>query len=74
MTIEQAKNLRYGQVITHTERKNADGTPLRAKVNGKPKTWKTRPDAVQIPVKRGLYEFGYVGTESGNSHLGYWNV
>jgi len=28
--------------------------------NGKTKTWKTRPDEFKIPVKRGLYIYGYI--------------
>ena len=32
-------------------------------MNGKPKTWKTRPDEVRVLVKWGLYRYDYV-TES----------
>ena len=62
MTIEldQAKNLKFGQILHHTINKNADGTPQRWRVNGKIKTWKRSPDRVQVPVKYGLYGFGYV--------------
>jgi hypothetical protein len=28
--------------------------------NGQTKTWKRSPDRFQIPVKYGLYEFGYI--------------
>jgi len=28
--------------------------------NGQTKTWKTRPDNYMVPVKRGLYEYGYI--------------
>lgn len=28
--------------------------------NGKTKLWKTRPNEFRIPVKRGLYEYGYI--------------
>ena len=40
--------------------KNADGSRLRARRNGKTKTWKTRPAEFKIPVKRGMYEYGYI--------------
>jgi hypothetical protein len=63
MTLEQAKSLQFGQIIHHREFKNADKTPARYKVNGKVKTWKRSLDKVKVPLKRGLYEFGYL-TES----------
>ena len=50
----------------HATRKNSDGTPERWRRNGKTKTWKTRPGHFQIPVKRGLYEYGYITHE--NAH------
>jgi hypothetical protein len=60
ITIEQAKNLSYGCILHHVSNKNADGTPQRWKVNGEVKTWKRDPNRVKIPVKHGLYSFGYV--------------
>ena len=60
ITLDQAKNLKFGQILHHTINKNADGTPQRWRVNGKIKTWKRSPDRVQVPVKYGLYGFGYV--------------
>ena len=55
ITLEQAKNLKH-----HSVNKNADGTCQRWKVNGKPKTWKTRPDEVKVPVKQGQWMYDYV--------------
>jgi len=60
ITVAQAKNLRLGQTLYHTIHRNADGTPERWRVNGKPKTWKRIPGAVSVPVKRGLREYGYL--------------
>lgn len=60
ITIDQAKTLKTGTVLYHSTNKNADGSPQRWKVNGKPKTWKTRPNDVKVPVKHGLYAYGYV--------------
>ena len=60
LTLQDAKNLRPGDMLHHTSNKNADGTPQRWKVNGQPKTWKTRPDEVRVPIKHGLYSFDYV--------------
>lgn len=46
--------------------RNADGTPMRYRRNGKTKTWKTRPGDFKIPVKRGMYEYGYITQD--NAH------
>lgn len=64
ITLEQAKSLEYGDMLFHTAHKNADGTPQRWKVNGRPKTWKTKPEKVQVPVKHGLRHYDYVTEES----------
>ena len=60
ITLEQAKNLKYGDMLHHTTKTNADGTPQRWKVNGKPKVWKTRPAEVKVPIKHGLYSYDYI--------------
>ena len=72
ITLQQAKSLKHGDHVHHVSAKNADGTPMRWHVTGKVKTWKTRPDEVKVPVKRGMYENDYI-TER-NMHevnLGY---
>ena len=60
MTIKQAKNLTFGQVIFDSTLQNKDGTPARYKVNGKVKIWKRDLNRIQIPLKRGLYEYDYL--------------
>jgi hypothetical protein len=60
MTLEDAKNLRVGQTIHMINHQNADGTPVRWRVNGAVKTWKTKPDLVQVPLKHGLRDYGYL--------------
>lgn len=60
ITLAQAKSLRPGTTLYAIGKYNADGTAMRVKVNGRVKTWKTRPSQVQIPYKRGLYEYGYL--------------
>ena len=60
MTLREAKALLYGDRLHHKTAKNADGTPQRFRVSGKPKTWKTRPNEVRVPCKRGMYENGYI--------------
>lgn len=54
LTIERAKLLKYGDTLIHRSNNNADGTPMRARVNGKPQTWKTRTPDVRVPMKHGL--------------------
>jgi hypothetical protein len=60
VTLEEAKTLKSGTILYSTEDKNSDGTPARWKVNGKVKTWKRSPERVKVPLKRGLYEYGYL--------------
>ena len=60
ITLEQAKSLTTGTIVYAIEQTNADGTPMRLKVNGKVKTWKRDTSRVQVPYKRGLYEYGYI--------------
>ena len=55
LTLEQAKGLIYGQILYHVRAKNADSTPLRFRVSGKPKTWKKSPEKVRVPIKHWLY-------------------
>lgn len=38
----------------HRTERNADGTAVRCRANGKCQTWKTRPDDFRLPVKYGL--------------------
>lgn len=60
ITLDQAKKLYHGQVLYHVNNRNSDGSPQRWRVNGQPKTWKTRPNEVQVPLKHGMYDFGYL--------------
>jgi len=60
ITLSEAKKLTIGTMLYAINYTNADGTPQRWKVNGKVKTWKRSPERVQVPLKRGLYEYGYI--------------
>ena len=60
VTLNEAKNLRYGQIIYAINDFNADKTPMRFRVNGKVKTWKRDANRVSVPLKRGLYGYGYL--------------
>lgn len=50
----------------HITAKNADGTRIRARRNGKTKVWKTRPNDFQIPVKHGMYDYGKITDQTAN--------
>lgn len=56
LTVEQAKVLRIGQYVYHMEKKNADGSPMRARVLSV-KTWKRDAGRVLVSAKRGLYDY-----------------
>ena len=55
ITLQQAKDLKFGDILHHVTNKNSDKTPQRWKVNGKVKTWKRDINRISIPVKHGLY-------------------
>lgn len=38
---------------------------IECRISGKVKTWQRRPEAWRVPVKYGLYESFYIGTEFG---------
>jgi len=61
ITKQQAVDSYHGQIFHHVSLKNADGTPVRCRVNGKCQVWKTRPDAFRLPVKHGLREYCSIG-------------
>ena len=58
VTLEEAKNLSHGIVLLDTTDNNR-----RWRVYGEPKTWVKTPSKVQVPLKHGLYNHGYL-TES----------
>lgn len=60
LTFDQAQSLRVGTILHHTTRKNADGTPLRARVYGRIKIWK-RSGEWRLPMKHGLHNHFYIG-------------
>ena len=60
MTLSEVKALKHGDIVHHSEVKNADGTPARGRCNGKVKTWKRDPSRVQVPMKHGLYDCFYI--------------
>lgn len=73
ITLDQVKNLHYGQILHHVSEKNSDGTPMRFKVVGNVKTWKRDTNRIRVPLKRGLYETGELtnGTWEGGRYTLY---
>jgi hypothetical protein len=67
VTIEEAK---AHDQFEHVAKKNADGTRMRVRRNGRTKLWKTKPERFQIPVKHGLYSYGYIT----NENAGEWEA
>lgn len=59
-TTVNRSNCETCQNFEHVSLKNRDGSRLRARRNGKTKTWKTRPEEFKIPCKYGLYEYFYI--------------
>jgi hypothetical protein len=56
MTLDDAKTLKPGDMIHHVTKKNADSTPMRAKVTSV-KTWKRSLTKVEVHVKHGMYDY-----------------
>ena len=64
ITKEIALTLRHGQILHNVHKLNSSNEPTRCRVNGQCKVWKTRPNDFQLPVKAGLYEYGYITPEN----------
>ena len=56
MKLTEAKTLKNGEYVHHTTKKNADGSPMRARVTSV-KTWKRAPGRVEVHVKHGMYDY-----------------
>lgn len=65
VTKQIAESARYRQEFYHKTIKNVDGSPARCRVNGKCKTWKTRPNEFSLPVKYGLKHCFYINQITG---------
>ena len=56
----------------HKELKNRDGSPLRARANGRIQTWKTRPGLFKLPCKHGLRDCFYIEDSLDASNNNEW--
>lgn len=54
ITIEIARGARPGTIFYHKNLRGSDKLAMRARVNGKCQTWKTRPTEFRLPMKHGL--------------------
>ena len=64
VTKENQKGVRYFFHKKLTYKGTAN--PICVRRNGKTQVWKTRPTEFKIPIKYGLYEFGYITHENCN--------
>ncbi len=56
----------HGQTLYHKTLRNRDGTALRARVNGWLRTWRSRPDYYELPMKHGLKTCFYITPKNVN--------
>ena len=66
---ERAPGFDHGHIFHHVTATNHDGSPVRARVSGRPKLWKTRPDEFRIPVKHGMRDHFYITHENGHEWM-----
>ena len=60
MTIDELKQVKYRQSLFHTKQFDKSGSMQCWRVNGKVQTWKRNPERISVPVKHGLFDFGYI--------------
>lgn len=54
ITLEQAKKLYHNQELYHTIYRDSKGEPQKWRVAGMPRTWKTMPERVVVPLRYGF--------------------
>lgn len=69
VTKQTAVDSTYRQTFYHVTARNADGSAVRARVNGRCKVWKTRPNEYRLPVKYGLRHCFYITHDNGAEWL-----
>ncbi len=60
ITKEQAIALRHGDVIYDSRYKLSNNRPAKWRVNGAMKLWKQSPKRFELPIKQGIYNYGYL--------------
>lgn len=64
ITLNEAKALEYRQVIYHARHTDGKGRPVKWRVAGAPRTWKTMPERVLVPLRYGLDKTTFHMTEN----------
>ena len=64
MSAQEAQRLSYSDRLMFLD---TPTTVRECRVTGKPKTWKTRPGHVRVPIKYGMYESSYADSYGGLS-------
>ena len=70
MDKDKLLTLPNGTILHHKSLRNADSTPLRARINGKPRFWKRQPGYFELPMKHGLRHHFYITPEN----IGEWEL
>ena len=68
LSLEEAHYLTPGceaLVVTRYYGRNRLTGVVRVKINGRPRTWKTRPHDLDVPIKYGLYEYTTISWRNG---------
>lgn len=66
LPLDKVKSLQAGTRVKVFSAYGKHGAGIvNVKVNGRPKTWKTRPDDVSVPIKYGLYEYATIEYKNG---------
>ena len=65
-----SENVGANSELWHRTARNADGSPVRCRVNGQVKRWERRPNEFRLPVKYGLRECFYLT----NRNAAEWTV
>lgn len=64
MTRALATKLPLGTILLHKRLTNADGSPLRARINGICHERNERNEQFRLPMKHGLYKCFYITLEN----------
>jgi len=66
LLLEDLPVLSISTILYHKTQRNADGTPVRWRVNGICKAWKRKLENARLPVKHGLWNYDYVTSDCVN--------
>ena len=69
MTRSEAISANYRDEFYHATLRGSDKRPMRCRVNGACKVWKTRPNEFRLPVKHGLRDCFYIDESNADEWL-----